>query len=397
MNIHPVKNEKDYEAALSRIEELWGAELGTPAGDELDVWLTLVEAYEDEHHPVPPPSPVAAIKFVMEQKGLTQTDLVPYFGSRPRVSEVLSGKRPLTLSMIRSLSSGLGLPAEILIQDDSQLPEEGKAIDWSKFPVKEIVDRGWVAGFDHKTQPEEIMRHLATQANADDYLYSNSACLRQGTRRSHKDDPYALQAWILGVLLKANEMDLLGEYHEDEIELEFLRKVAHLSVLSDGPVQAAEYLSRKGIKLVVVRHFKKTYLDGAVLINKDGSPVIGLSLRYNRTDNFWFTLIHELAHLACGHVDQAQDKCIIDDLDLHTALDKTENEADETAEAALIPRELWDEHPAKDTAKIKDVRALARQADVNPAIVAGRIRYKRGNYRLLAKHVGHGEVRKLFE
>ena len=157
---------------------------------------------------------------------------------------------------------------------------------------------------------------------------------------------------------KANEMDLLGEYHESEIELEFLRKVAHLSVLSDGPAQAEEYLSRKGIKLVVVRHFKKTYLDGAVLINKDGSPVIGLSLRYDRTDNFWFTLIHELAHLACGHVDQAKDKCIIDDLDLHTALDKTENEADEMAEEALIPKDLWEGHPAKDTAKIKDVRAL---------------------------------------
>ena len=98
----------------------------------------------------------------------------------------------------RSLSSQLEIPADILIQNDSQLPEEGKEIDWSKFPVKEIVNRGWVSGFDHKTQPEEIMRHLATKANADDYLYSNSACLRQGTRRSHKDDPYALQAWLLG-------------------------------------------------------------------------------------------------------------------------------------------------------------------------------------------------------
>ena len=92
MNIRPVKNEGDYEAALERIEALWGAESGTTEGDELDVLLTLVGVYEDEHHPVPPPSPIEAIKFVMEQRGLKQADLVPYFGSRSRVSEVLNGR-----------------------------------------------------------------------------------------------------------------------------------------------------------------------------------------------------------------------------------------------------------------------------------------------------------------
>lgn len=397
MNIHPVKTEEDYEHALGRIEELWGAEPGTENGDELDIWLALVDAYEEAHHLVPPPSPVEAIKFVMEQKGLNQKDLVPYFGSRSRVSEVMNGKRPLTLAMIRSINAGLNIPAEILIQDDSLHIKKGENIDWNKFPAKEVVARGWITGLDPRTQAEEIMRGLASQASADDYLYSNAACLRQGTRRSQKDDPYALQTWILGVLLKAKEIDLLGEFRPNEIDSSFMRKVAHLSVLSDGPVKAKEYLSRKGIKLVTVRHFKRTYLDGAVLISDDGTPIIGLSLRYNRTDNFWFTLLHELAHLVCGHVAQAQDKCIIDDLDLHTSLDKTEQEADLEAKDALIPSEIWEKHQAKDTAKLEDVEDLARQADINPAIVAGRVRFEKGNYRLLARHVGHGEVRKLFE
>ena len=119
MNIRPVKTEKDYDAALARIEELWGADPGTPEGDELDVLLVLVGAYEDEHHPVPPPSPIEAIRFVMEQKGLKNADLIPYLGSRPRVSEILNGKRRLTLKMIRSLHLGLGIPAEILIRDNS--------------------------------------------------------------------------------------------------------------------------------------------------------------------------------------------------------------------------------------------------------------------------------------
>lgn len=119
MNIRPVKTEEDYDTALTRIEELWGADPGTEEGDELDVLLVLVGAYEDEHHPVPPPSPIEAIRFVMEQKGLKNSDLIPYLGSRPRVSEILNGKRRLTLKMIRSLHSGLGIPAEILIRDSS--------------------------------------------------------------------------------------------------------------------------------------------------------------------------------------------------------------------------------------------------------------------------------------
>lgn len=122
MTIRPVKTENDYDAALARIEDLWGAEPGTPEGDELDVLIALVGVYEDENHPVPPPSPIEAIRFVMEQKELTQADLIPYLGSRPRVSEILNGKRTLTLRMIRSLHSGLGIPADILIQDASAFP-----------------------------------------------------------------------------------------------------------------------------------------------------------------------------------------------------------------------------------------------------------------------------------
>ena len=122
MTIRPVKTENDYDAALARIEDLWGAEPGTPEGDELDVLIALVGVYDDENHPVPPPSPIEAIRFVMEQKELTQADLIPYLGSRPRVSEILNGKRTLTLRMIRSLHSGLGIPADILIQDASAFP-----------------------------------------------------------------------------------------------------------------------------------------------------------------------------------------------------------------------------------------------------------------------------------
>lgn len=122
MNIHPVRTEKDYDEALARIETLWGAEPGSEEGRALEILLVLVSAYEEKHHPIPPPSPIEAIHFVMEQQGLTRTDLIPIIGSRPRVSEILNGKRRLTLKMIRSLNARLGIPAEILIQESG--PEE---------------------------------------------------------------------------------------------------------------------------------------------------------------------------------------------------------------------------------------------------------------------------------
>jgi HTH-type transcriptional regulator/antitoxin HigA len=162
--VKPIRTERDYEAALERIEELWGAEPGKPEGDILDVLLILVGVYENEHHPVPPPSPVGAIKFVMDQRRLKQADLVPFIGSRSKVSEVLSGMRTLTLSMIRALHVGLDIPADILIAEGGELPEDGEDVEWDRFPVKDIVDRGWVEGFDPKTQQEEVMRSLAAQA-----------------------------------------------------------------------------------------------------------------------------------------------------------------------------------------------------------------------------------------
>ena len=101
----------------------------------------LITAYENENHPVPPPSPIEAIRFVMDQKGLKPSDLIPFIGSRPRVSEILNGKRNLTLKMIRCLHSKLGIPAEILIQDGSVFPNNGEAVNWGSFPVSEIVKR----------------------------------------------------------------------------------------------------------------------------------------------------------------------------------------------------------------------------------------------------------------
>lgn len=129
MDIKPVRTETDYDAALARIEEIWNAEPGTPESDELDVLSVLVEDYEKKHHPIPPPDPIEAIKFRMEQMGLSRRDLEPYIGSRGRVAEVLNRKRGLSIEMIRNLSEGLGISAEVLVAKYKE--RSGKALKQS--------------------------------------------------------------------------------------------------------------------------------------------------------------------------------------------------------------------------------------------------------------------------
>jgi HTH-type transcriptional regulator/antitoxin HigA len=114
--VRPVRTERDYADALDEIGRLVTAHPGTPEGDRLDVLSTLVEAYEAEHFPIEAPDPIALIEFAMEQRGAVRADLEPIVGSRGRVSEVLSRKRPLTLAMIRKLNSEWGLPANVLVQ-----------------------------------------------------------------------------------------------------------------------------------------------------------------------------------------------------------------------------------------------------------------------------------------
>lgn len=115
MNIRPIKTEADYRDTLTEIERLMNAQPDTPEGDRLDVLVTLVEAYERAHFPMDLPTPIEAIKFRMEQQGLTVNDLVPIIGRKNRVYEILKGRRPLTLRMIEGLYSNFDIPAECLI------------------------------------------------------------------------------------------------------------------------------------------------------------------------------------------------------------------------------------------------------------------------------------------
>jgi HTH-type transcriptional regulator/antitoxin HigA len=114
--VKPIRTRRDYEIALKKVEKLWGAKSGTREGDQLDVLATLIDAYEAAHYPMDPPDPIEAIKFRMEQQGLSRKDLEPLIGTRTRVAEVLNRKRNLSIEMIRRLHDSLGISAEVLIR-----------------------------------------------------------------------------------------------------------------------------------------------------------------------------------------------------------------------------------------------------------------------------------------
>ncbi len=117
MKIKPIRTEKDYQKALTRVEELWGVAENTAEGEEFEILFILVEAYEEKNHSIPPPHPIEAIKFRLDQMGIKKSDLKDYLGSRSRVSDILNGKRKLSISMIRKLHEKLNIPASTLIAE----------------------------------------------------------------------------------------------------------------------------------------------------------------------------------------------------------------------------------------------------------------------------------------
>jgi HTH-type transcriptional regulator/antitoxin HigA len=174
---------------------------------------------------------------------------------------------------------------------------------------------------------------------------------------------------------------------------EWLSELVHLSREEEGPKKAVEYLHHSGIHVVVEPHLPQTHLDGAAFLLSDGSPVIGLTLRYDRLDNFWFLLIHELVHIR-EHLHKGGIESIFDDLDAQA--DKIEEVADEMAGEILVPEASWQVALARYIRTKDAIVSFAEQLCIHPAIVAGKIRREADSYIILADMVGQGEVRKWF-
>lgn len=391
-----IKNEIEYNEALAEVERLADGDPspGTAGGDRLELLSLLIENYESKRLPRRAIAPVEAIRFRMEQQGLSQRDLIPYIGSRSRVSEVLSGRRPLTLSMIRALYRNLQIPAESLLGEHSADVFDGTDVEWDKFPVKEIVARGWVEGVDRSDRydSEDVMRRFFKPVGMN--VAMPALYKRTKVRAGRSVDRHALAAWTLRIAIRAKGTRLAGPYKPGFVTDRFMREVAQLSWSAKGPVLAEEFLSRYGIALIIEPHLSHTRLDGAAILIASDRPVIGLTIRYDRLDNFWYALIHELAHVKL-HLKVPGDG-FYDDLDTEDE-DSAEKEADELAREVLVPHDMWQQSPARNLPSPEAAEHLAEQLRIHPAIVAGRMRYESKNFRILPNLLGSGKVRNLFE
>ncbi len=267
-----------------------------------------------------------------------------------------------------------------------------------------MAKAGWIPDLPHlRDHAEELITGLIERAGGREVAVAPLYRKNNHPRINAKTDEYALRAWCWQVIANVREHPPEVGYRRGTVTPDFLRTIAQFSPVEDGPRQAKQFLERHGIGLEVVPHLPRTYLDGAALRLSDEQSVIGLTLRYDRIDNFWFTLLHELAHIGL-HLDSSDEEIgFVDDHTLRNVevggVESKEKDADDWAEEALIPSKLWEESPVRDQDRptAMSIIDLAYASQVHPAVVAGRVRYERRNYRLLSQFVGNGHIGRQFE
>lgn len=395
MRIKPIRTDEDYDEAIVFLRELLALNPvpGTPEDDQIEVLTSLIENYEDDHFPLEQPTAIEAIQFRMEQAGLRQADLVPYIGSPSRASEVLAGKRPLSIEMIRKLEDGLGIPAKVLIQKPVE-QSDNTYESWNKKIFTAMKERGYFDGIDGNTPATILQRFFSTAAPSS----LMPALHRQSSYRSSmSSNKQAMDAWKVRVLQKAQKIELSSAYKSGSVTKEFMQSFTKLSIKEDGPMRAKQALADIGIALIVEYHLPETRLDGAVLKLGPNTPVIGLTLRHDRIDNFWFTLLHELAHISL-HFDKI-DADFMDELEevKGEKIRDVEQAADNLAGEVLVPREKWLISPVRIAPNVIAARNLARELEVDVAIIAGKIRHEHKSWGYMSQLVSERKVRFLFD
>lgn len=399
-----IKNKTEHGKAMNRIAELMSTDPspGSAAGAELELLAHLVQDYETKNHDIGLPTPLEAIRFRMDQQNLRPKDLVPYFGSSSRVSEVLNGKRQLTMEMVRKLNKGLGIPAEVLVQEtkvnDDANDKLSAAVTKLRSDVfKEMVRRKWFVKFrgsltEAKQNAVSLWQDFLCFGTDSDALLAFN---RQSVRGKRATSELALLAWKTQVLRVASKKRLPTKFDVADVTDTFLQAIVSLSRIKDGPRLAVGELEKIGIAIVIEPHLPTTHLDGAAMKLPNGRPVIGLTLRHDRLDNFFFCLFHELGHIV-RHIETGKAELFLDDLETRST-EKLEQEADAFAVEYLIPRVEWERFWEAGDFEPKSVRRAAKRLGIHGAIVAGRIRKEKNDFQILSRLVHEAKVRHAFD
>lgn len=328
-------------------------------------------------------------------QGLSQTDLAERLNMKPQQVQRYEATEYMSASLSRliEIANALQVRVSQSFTSASQQGEDAlftwsdaRDVDWTRFPLKEMAKRGWLKG---ANLADAARAYFLTAAGPQ----FATALHRKKVRSGNAPDEFALLAWQSRVLDVARTMSAtLGDFKLNDA---WLSDLVRLTRDDHGPRKARDLLHRNGIALVIERHLSGTYLDGAAMLSPMGHPVVALTLRYDRLDNFWFVLFHELGHVFL-HLFGAMRLDFFDEED-GSGSDGVEREADKFALDQLIPEAAWKQCLSRFAMSEESVRIDAEKLGIDPSIIAGRIRKERGNYQILNNLIGSGSVRSQLE
>jgi HTH-type transcriptional regulator / antitoxin HigA len=326
-------------------------------------------------------------------QGLSQTDLAERLNMKPQQVQRYEATEYMSASLSRLIEIADALQVRVSQSfSSSQAASEdalftwsdARDVDWSRFPLKEMAKRGWLKG---ANLAEAARSYFLSAAGAQ----FATALHRKKVRSGNAPDEFALLAWQTRVLDIARTTHMSGRLGEFVLNDKWLSDLVNLTRDAQGPRKARDLLNKNGIALVIEKHLSGTYLDGAAMLSPMGHPVVALTLRYDRLDNFWFVLFHELGHVFL-HLFSALRLDFFDEED-NGSNDGIEREADKFALDCLIPEAAWKQCLSRFALSSEAVLIDAEKLGIDPSIIAGRIRKERGNYQVLNELIGSGTVR----
>lgn len=333
-------------------------------------------------------------------KGLSQKELAARLGMREQQVQRYEAERysGASLRRIEEVAAALSLDIAISVtvathRKEEQRPAVPELAALHPDARKEIIKRNWLEDF----ATNDVTDEAFTRFYAAAFHGTPQQALHKRSLETRRSDTGALLAWQARILLRAREAKQPRGDATHWSDASWISSMAELTQRPDGPTRAQDLLKNMGIALFVEPHLSRTYLDGAVMMLDGEMPVIGLTLRLDRLDNFWFVLLHEIGHLLLHRRRVLQSAIFDEDVEAAVPNSALEAEADDFARTALIPDEAWESSMASFVKTDEEVIALAHRFRVGAAVVAGRLRRERNDYRIFTKLVGQGSVKELFE
>ncbi|MFA0569067.1 helix-turn-helix domain-containing protein [Vibrio gallaecicus] len=326
-------------------------------------------------------------------KGISQDKLAEHLNIPTKQLQALESEqyKGTSLSRILKILQFLGLNRFSVLDDSGDIifdSCEESDFQWSSLPVKEMQKRGWIKKGENSIESAKQFIQGAFGLGLQPALH------RKTSFKGKSAHAISLIAWQANILSNAEKLIKSHQVSQFEFNDSWIPELVSLSTQEDGPILARDFLESKGVILIYEPHLEGTYLDGAAMLSESGNPIIGMTIRHDRIDNFWFVLLHELGHVFL-HLSQLGTEFIDENVGENS--NSLEDQADAFALNNLIAPEAWKLSVSRVIATEAAIVGDAKRLGVNPAIIAGRLRKEKNDYSKFNNLIGYGKVRGQFE